>query len=152
MDKIDDEIYKERRRIAYRLCGYLIPLGEIAGATKLSIDEVYQIQEKRTEYYNRKAKEDAYFLLSGRFKHIELDDIESEEGGKEMRNKKGVAGFTEEEILERIEQYKGSTGFNSGKEYEEYLRKNEIINYPETMLRLWKDFDEWLKKDDENEV
>lgn len=66
-------------------------------------------------------------------------------------SEKRVPGFTEEEMIERINIYKRSTGFNTGREYEEHLRKNGIINYPETRLRLWKMFDEVLGTGDGNE-
>lgn len=58
-----------------------------------------------------------------------------------------MTGFTKKEMLERIETYKKSTGFHNSREYEEYLRKNKIINYPETRLRLWKMFDEILNNE-----
>lgn len=45
---MNDEIYQERRRIAYRLIGRLA-IDEIAHVTELSFNEVSELQTKRAE-------------------------------------------------------------------------------------------------------
>lgn len=78
---MSDEIHKERRRIAYRLCGFVIPLSEIAVGTGLSENEVLEIQQLRNDYYNKKTKEDPRNFFYA--KSWELDDIEKESSNEQ---------------------------------------------------------------------
>ncbi|MCM3671634.1 hypothetical protein M3181_22005 [Mesobacillus maritimus] len=75
---MNDEIYKERRRIAYRLCACFTPLEAIAFATKVPLLEVEVIDRKRTAYYNKLINERTNFSIDIDllFAKLEWEDIE----------------------------------------------------------------------------
>ncbi|MBT2728123.1 MULTISPECIES: hypothetical protein [unclassified Bacillus (in: firmicutes)] len=82
------EIHKERRRIAYRLCGCFTPLEVIAYVTKLPLPDVIEIDNKRTSYYNQLIKQRMNFVtdVDKLFAKLELDDIEKEDGNEQGQN------------------------------------------------------------------
>jgi hypothetical protein len=54
MDKdrdIEELLHEERRKIAYRLCGFMIPPEEISIGTGLSLEEVQDLQKQRQDDY-----------------------------------------------------------------------------------------------------
>jgi hypothetical protein len=123
VSEMNNEIYQERKKIAYRLCGTLISVEEISTATKLSIEEVQELKKQRDDDYTRRRKINP--LYNG---DMELDESDAQTKLKSIWTKyheRGAIKMMKENLEHLNMMINEETDTDKKKRFEEHRDKME---------------------------